>query len=187
MNQIKIIQEEQNIGQNIEGFLQKMIEMRPEAVQERRTNQVGRKPILPALVLWSSMVVAVLRGFTSQLAIWRLLTWEGLWQYPKYQVSDQAVYNRLATEGDEALHGLFLQVRDALRERLQPFEQKGLAPFATGVYALDGSTLDKIARHLPFLRNLAPDASQLLPGKLVGLFNIRLQQWQEILHLPQPK
>jgi hypothetical protein len=79
------------------------------------------------------MVVAVLRGFTSQLAIWRLLTWEGLWQYPKYQVSDQAVYNRLATEGDEALHGLFLQVRDALRERLQPFEQKGLAPFATGV------------------------------------------------------
>jgi hypothetical protein len=55
------------------------------------------------------------------------------------------------------------------------------------VYALDGSTLDKIARHLPFLRNLAPDASQLLPGKMVGLFNIRLQQWQEILHLPQPK
>jgi hypothetical protein len=151
MNQEQTTQNEQKIAQDIEGFLQTVIERTPEVAQETRTNPLGRKPILPSLVLWSSMVVAVLRGFTSQLAVWRLLTWEGLWQYPKYQVSDQAVYDRLANGGHEGLHGLFLQIRDVLQERLQPYEQKGLAPFATGVYAMDGSTLDKIARHLPIL------------------------------------
>jgi hypothetical protein len=186
MNQEQTTQNEQKIAQDIEGFLQTVIERTPEVAQETRTNPLGRKPILPSLVLWSSMVVAVLRGFTSQLAVWRLLTWEGLWQYPKYQVSDQAVYDRLANGGHEGLHGLFLQIRDVLQERLQPYEQKGLAPFATGVYAMDGSTLDKIARHLPILRNLIAGDFQLLPGKIVGLFNIRLQQWQEILHLPNP-
>jgi hypothetical protein len=51
---------------------------------------------------------------------------------------------------------------------------------------MDGSTLDKVSRHLPRLRQVPNGDSQLLPGKMVGLFDIRLQQWRDILHLPNP-
>lgn len=170
---------------DIEAFLQKIITT-AETESEEAKKSVGRKPILPSLVLWSGMIVAVLRGFQSQLDVWRLVSWEGLWHHEGYKVCDQAVYNRLEHEGSQYLNNLFLKVRDGLSERLAPYVQNQIAPFASGVYALDGSTLDKIARHLPKLREIANGDSRLLPGKLVGLFDIRRQQWQEMIHLPNP-
>lgn len=170
---------------DIEAFLQKIITT-VETESEEAKKSVGRKPILPSLVLWSGMIVAVLRGFQSQLDVWRLVSWEGLWHHDAYKVCDQAVYNRLENEGSQYLNNLFLKVRDSLSERLALYVQNQIAPFATGVYALDGSTLDKVARHLPKLRDIANGDSRLLPGKLVGLFDIRRQQWQEMIHLPNP-
>ena len=41
--------------------------------------------MLPGLGLWAGLVVCVLRGFTSQLALWRLLSTVGLWRYPRIQ------------------------------------------------------------------------------------------------------
>lgn len=132
------------------------------------------------------MLVAVLRGFKSQLDIWRLVSWTGFWHYPQYNVSDQAVYNRLGACGSQDLYDIFIKVRDGLKERLLPYAQLQIAPFATGVYAIDGSTLDKVTRHLPKLRQVPNGDSRLLPGKLVGLFNVRLQQWTDMIHLPNP-
>jgi hypothetical protein len=109
-----------------------------------------------------------------------------LWEYPLSKVSDQAVYNRLAEQGENTLQKLFLVVRDGLSKRLAPFAQTNIASFASGVFAIDGSTLDKMTRHLPSLRDVPTGDSRLLPGKMVGLFNIRLQQWQEMIHLPNP-
>lgn len=150
-------------------------------------NPSGRKAVLPALVLWSGIIVAVLRGFSSQLQIWRLVSWEGFWNFPQYPITDQAVYNRLAEEsGPEAMQALFYRVRDGLKERLVPYAQQKLAAFAAGVYAIDGSTLDKVARHLPKLRQVANGDATLLPGKMVGVFNIRYQQWHEMFHLANP-
>ena len=114
------------------------------------------------------------------------MSWKGLWDYEKCEVSDQAVYNRLAQEGDQTLQKLFIQVRDGLRERLGQYAQTTIAPFATGVYAIDGSTLDKMRRYLPALRGVANGESQLLAGKMVGLFDIRIQQWHEMLHFRNP-
>ena len=33
----------------------------------------GRPRVLPAMALWAGLLVCVLRGFGSQLAVWRLL------------------------------------------------------------------------------------------------------------------
>jgi hypothetical protein len=174
-----------DLSPDIEAFLQKVIETVEDPGEESRTG-AGRKPILPPLALWSGMIIAVLRGFQSQLDIWRLVSWDGLWHHPPYKVSDQALYNRLANDDSHYLYKLFLHVRDQLSERLMPYAQTEIAPFATGVYTVDGSTLDKVARYLPKLRDVPNGDSRLLPGKLVGLFDIRLQQWREMVHLPNP-
>jgi hypothetical protein len=177
----------EELAQDIEGFLEEMINGIELSQLDKANTQSGRKPILPALVLWSGVIVAVLRGFSSQLQIWRLVTWEGLWHYPRYQVTDQAVYNRLAEkEGQITMQALFYRVRDGLKERLAPYAQGGLAVFAKGVYAIDGSTLDKVSRWLPRLRAVPNGDSQLLPGKMVGIFDVRYQQWREMLYLANP-
>lgn len=187
--------EEKNIGQkdtvlagDIEGFLKEIVEALeiPDKKESLRQSPAGRKMVLPALVLWSGVVVGILRGFTTQAQIWRLVSWQGLWAYRLSKVSDQAVYNRLAEKGNQTLQLLFLAVRDKLKERLLPYAQRQIASFATGVYAIDGSTLDKMARHLPGLRDIPKGDSRLLPGKMVGLFDIRFQQWREMLHLSNP-
>jgi len=188
MNETKPIQKEESLANDIEGFLKNIVEALkiPEKEEASQQSPVGRKKVLPALVLWSGVVVGILRGFTTQVEIWRLVSWRGLWEYPISKVSDQAVYNRLAEEGNQTLQMLFISVRDGLRERLAPFTQSQIAPFATEVYGVDGSTLDKMARHLPSLRDIPNGDSRLLPGKMVGLFDIRLQQWQEMIHLSNP-
>ena len=188
MNETKPIQKEESLAKDIEGFLKNIVEAMeiPETTERSQQSAVGRKKILPALVLWSGVVVGILRGFTTQAEIWRRVSWKGLWEYPISKVSDQAVYNRLAEEGNQTLQLLFMSVRDGLKERLAPFSQSQIAPFATGVYAVDGSTLDKMARHLPSLREIPNGDSRLLPGKMVGLFDIRLQQWREMIHLSNP-
>jgi hypothetical protein len=173
--------------EDIEGFLQEIVTGLDDSApqDDKQAYYAGRKKILPSLVLWSGVIVGVLRGFTAQAEIWRLVSWKGFWNYEPAQVSDQAVYNRLA-EQDQTLQKLFVQVRDGLRERLVRFSQDEIAPFASGVYAIDGSTLDKILRHLPALRDIANGDSRLLPGKMVGLFDIRLQQWHDMLHFANP-
>lgn len=188
MNETKPISKEESLAEDIEGFLKNIVQTLeiPEKTGGPQQSAAGRKKILPALVLWSGVVVGILRGFTTQSEVWRLVSWQGLWEYPISKVSDQAVYNRLAEKGNQTLQMLFLAVRDGLRERLAPFSQNHIAPFATGLYAIDGSTLDKMARHLPSLRDIPNGDSQLLPGKMVGLFDIRLQQWREMLHVSNP-
>ena len=181
----KTDKQERLVG-GIETFLQEVMVVAQEVEEPRRERHPGRKRVLPALVLWSGVVVAVLKGLNSQRAIWRLVGLEGLWTYPVYEVTDQAVYDRLAAGDRGGLKRVFEQVGDGLKERLEPYVQKGIATFASGVYAIDGSTLDKVARHLPQLRGIATEDSRLLPGKLVGLFNIRYQQWEEVIHLANP-
>jgi hypothetical protein len=59
-----------------------------------------------------------------------------------------------------------------------------LAPFARDVLVLDETTLDPVARKLPILRYLKKGAVDLLPGKLAGLYDVRLQLWRRIDYLP---
>lgn len=167
----------------VEEFLRATIEQ----LEPSRTDPVGRgRPrILPATCLWSSVLVCVLRGWNSQLGIWRLLAQKGLWDYPRFAISDQAVYKRLEKDGSQPFKRLFEQVSTVLKERLAPYGQQ-LAEFASEVVALDSTTLDKVTRHLPLLRSLADGDRQLLPGKLAGVFDLRLQQWRYVAHVDSP-
>ena len=77
---------------NIEEFLQQCLEnMEPD----HRLEGPGRPRVLPAMALWAGLLVCVLRGFGSQLAVWRLLSERRLWFFPRFPVTDQAVYKRL--------------------------------------------------------------------------------------------
>ncbi|HLZ07458.1 MAG TPA: IS4 family transposase [Chloroflexota bacterium] len=163
---------------DIETFLQEMIgRLAPVSLGR---GGPGRPRILPSLALWGGLLVCVLRGFTSQLALWRVLTTQQLWFYPRFPVSDQAVYKRLEAGGTKPLEELFVQTSRVLADRLAPYAQTSLAPFATDVIVLDHTDLDQIARRLPALRAVPDGDARLLPGQLAGLFDLRRQQWRTV-------
>jgi len=171
---------------DIEHFLLELIaSLQPDRGPARRSGP-GRPRILPEMCLWGALLVCVLRGLTHQLTIWRLLAKSGLWSYPRFPVTDQAVYNRLGSAGSAALLLLFERVTAVLRERLAPYMRTNLATFASKVFALDAMTLDQIARLLPSLRAVPPGDERLLPGKMIGLFDIRRQQWHKVQHVADP-
>ena len=148
----------------------------------------GRPRILPAMALWAGMLVCVIRGFNSQLALWRLISERSLWFWPRFEVTDQAVYKRLHSAGTEPFERIFEHVTGVLYDRLgracpEPAERVGsaeLAPFASEVVCLDESTLDKVARTVPTLRKVPDGDSRLLPGKLSGVFDVRRQLWRKV-------
>ena len=170
---------------NIESFLQQMTAAL--VPQEPPARGPGRPRVLPALCLWAGLLVCVLRGFSSQLALWRLLSVTGLWRYPRVPVTDQAVYNRLERGGTAPLEALFDHIRTLLAARLAPYAQVDLAPFAQEVVALDESTLDQVARRLPALRPVPARDDRLLPGKVAALFDLRRQQWCAVRFVPEPR
>ncbi|MCO5220683.1 MAG: hypothetical protein M9947_03755 [Thermomicrobiales bacterium] len=55
-----------------------------------------------------------------------------------------------------------------------------MAPFATGVYALDDTSLAQVARHLPRLRETERSADVLLPGKPEGRLDVRRQLFAQV-------
>jgi hypothetical protein len=168
---------------DIETFLQDAIaHMPPDPAPT-----VGRPRILPALALWAGLLVCVLRGFSSQLALWRLLSAGQFWFYPRFPLSDQAVYRRLEQAGTAPVERLFHQVRTVLAARLAPYAATDLAPFATEVVALDETTLDAVARTLPALQALPKGKAQVLPGKLAGVFDLRRQLWWHLQHHANPQ
>jgi hypothetical protein len=162
---------------SIEGFL-KPILLELSSVPPR--TGPGRPWVLPALALWAGVLVGVARGFSSQLEIWRLLTASGLWDLPHYAVKDDAVYLRLKEAARDTFQILFAQVTAALqRQRHSLTNGLGdLAAFASGVYALDGMTLDKVSKRLPALRG--GDATHLA-GKVAAVFDLRAQLWRTVL------
>jgi hypothetical protein len=169
----------------VEDFLREAIELLEPDKEQQQRQGAGRPRILPAMCLWVGIVVCVAQGMSSQLALWRLLTVQGLWDYPHLLLSDQAIYKRLATASSEPLQRLFEWVSQLLRERLAPYFDSTLAAWASEVVALDETTLEKLTRHLPALRTLPKGDPALLGGKVAGLFDIRRQQWWHIAYRTQ--
>jgi hypothetical protein len=162
----------------VEAFVRAMVEgIVPKPMRRGR----GRPAVLPSLGLWAGFLVAVLRGLGSQAAVWRLLAVHGLWDYPRFDVCDQAVRNRLAEGGLAAMERFFDQVTAVLAERLLPYADATLARWASAVVVLDETTLDPLARKLPALRGTPAGDDKLLPGKVAGLFDVRLQQWLKLM------
>ncbi len=180
-------QDTERVVGEVETFLREAISLVEPTISGREQTGPGHTTrILPGMLLWAGLLVCVLHGVSKQLALWRLLSRRGLWGHPPIALSDQAVYKRLGTGGTAVLEHLFAQISGILADRLAPYLQTTLAPFATEVLALDETTLDQVARLLPALRGLAPGDRRLLPGKLAGLFDVRRQQWVRVEHQSNP-
>jgi hypothetical protein len=183
--------------EQIESFLQTVIQGLMEHPDQKgaaeQSNKAGHPVSLPSMSLWMAVLVGVLRGFKSIRAIWRLLAAGGWWSLPCYDIGDQAVYNRLEEEGWKPLAQLFERISLLLAQWLQPalqaYHQRHaiLAPFASEVVALDEMYLDQVKRRLPILRHFKKGDVELLPGKLVALFDVRLQQWRAIEYMQEAK
>ena len=185
------------VHEQIESFLETVMRglMRPhdqDAAAEQAGKQ-GRPVVLPSVILCMAVLVAVLRGLKSQRAIWRLVAAGGWWKQPSYEIGDQAVYKRLEQEGWKPFAQVFERVSQLIAHWLQPalqaYHQRHapLASFAKKVVALDEMCLDQVSRRLPILRHLKKGDTQLLPGKLVALFDVRLQQWRAIEYIAYAK
>lgn len=148
-------------------------------------NPQGRPETLPGSLLWAGMLVCLLRKTGSQQAVWRLLSQAGLWTFPQVPVTAEAVRIRLERSGPAVMQGLFTQISAELAVQLP--RDAGLAPFATGVYAIDESTLDGIARTLPTLHGVPAGDDRLLPGKLITAFDVRTQQFHTVQTTALPR
>jgi hypothetical protein len=47
--------------------------------------------------------------------------------------------------------------------------------------------LDQVDRRLPILRHFKKGDVELLPGKMIALFDVRLQQWRTLEYIAQAK
>lgn len=144
----------------------------------------GKPATLSPLHLCLGIVLCGLRGFGSQLGLWRRLCLEPMGPFAPVQLVDQAVYNRLARAEGEMQH-LFVLVSGWIRQRLEGLQDRSLAPFAHQVLALDESTFDVVGRWLPELRERL--AGDVLAGRLSALFDVRLQQWVRVDLLQEAK
>jgi hypothetical protein len=163
---------DQGLLDQLERFLREAItSLDPEPAHTR-----GKPRILPALTLWAGLLVCVARGFSSQLELWRLLTRQGLWDFPRFTVSDDAVYKRLKNAPADTMKTVFKHVTKLLSFRFNDAVQP-LASFAAGVFALDEMTLDALKQRLPSLRGRT---EAILPGVISALFDIRTQRWHHL-------
>lgn len=134
----------------------------------------GRPQVLPAMVLWTALTLGVLKGQIAQVGIWRLITERHWWEHGHVRVSKEAVYHRLSDADSAEMAGFFADMTGVLlAERDAAPGYDGLAPFATGVYGLDESTLPKLAKRLPALKALPKGDPGLLAGKLTATFDLR--------------
>src|SRR5437660_11379131 len=159
-----------------------------EAQEERRgtgsdPKGPGRPLELPKVALWSGLLLCVLQGARGVREVWRSVVLQG------YDICDQTLSDRLEQEGTSWLEQFFAQITAMLAAWVGPLAKQQawypLASFASDVLALDETTLDPLARKLPILRSLKKGAVELLPGKLAGLYDVRLQLWRRIDYLPE--
>jgi hypothetical protein len=140
---------------------------------------------LPHLAL--GVLFCMLRGWQSQLDLWRCLRFEGVGGLPRLNICDQTVYNWLGTQGMQAMGACFALVSQWVSQLANPVAGRTLAPFAREVLALDESTLDQMKRWLPALRGLPNGHDGLLAGRIAGLFDVRTQLWRRLDILPEAR
>jgi Transposase DDE domain len=161
------------LGDTLEGDLHDLIaHLRTEP---RSPRGPGSPPVLPAFLFWAGLLICVLRGFSAQQDLWQLVCLKGLWNYPRIQLTRQAIYNRLARTPGTRLLELFNRITLVVRQRFEGLCDVPYAAFATEIFALDHSTLDAVLRKLKIIREVARGSVQLIPGQIATLFDIRRQ------------
>jgi hypothetical protein len=147
---------------------------------ERRPR--GRPPLVSLQHLYLALLIGVLRQTPHLSTIWRRLYLEEIGPFAPVQVTYEAVRKRLLSAGTTALQHLFETVCVGLAQWSQAQHPcaLSLAPCASQVVALDESTFARLRRLTADLRTLPTGDPHLVPGKLAGLFDLRLQRWVRV-------
>lgn len=127
--------EEQNVTY-IEEFLATTLR---HVEGEEPSKKAGRPRVLPGLALWAGVLVCLLRGWSSQREIWRLLSLQGVWHFPRYSLSDEAVYKRLERVFEAVTASLYVALSSH-----SATTQRTWCKFASGVFALVCSGRDDL-------------------------------------------
>jgi hypothetical protein len=159
-------------------------ELTPWQNSDQRVSKRGSKGKMSVMLLCLAVLQCLLRGWTHQLDIWRIVSQFGVGHWAPAAVTDQAVYNRLDRQGSALMQQGCAKISQWLFERSAPWEDRTLAPFARRVLALDESVLESRKRWIADLRGVPAGDSLLLAGRLCCLFDIRRQQWCHLTFLP---
>lgn len=141
----------------------------------------GRPATLAAGLVWGALLTVILHGGSSLRGVWRLIATTGLWHYPAVDLTDEGVRSRLLALGWEPMERLYRLVTEALQARF-PGDSTLAPAFAGGVFALDATTLDKLAK--PLQSPLGPQT--VLAGRLNTLFDVRRQLFAEVIPIDEP-
>jgi len=170
-----------SLAQQLVHLLQQVLVFAHErtALQGSQSRSRGRPPLLPLQQLYLALLMGVLQHTSHLSTIWRRLYLEEVGSFAPVQVTYEAVRKRLLSAGTTALAQLFETVSVGLTQwsQAQQLSALSLAPFASQVVALDESTFDRLRRLTSDLRDVPAGDPHLLPGKLAGLFDLRLQRW----------
>lgn len=140
----------------------------------------GRPPVVPLALIWGALLLTVLGGSPSQRGVWRTIASGAVRHYPAMPVSDEAIRQRLLTIQPDAMQAAFATITAALRDTLTG--DPTLAPaFPGGVFALDTTTLDKVAR--PFVTG----EHRPLAGRIHTLFDVSRQLFHAVVLTDQPR
>jgi hypothetical protein len=135
--------------------------------------------------LWVGLIVCIVRGFSAQLELWRLLTQWGLGRFPRVDVTDMAIYKRLERTPPTAMRSLFGPITAALRQHGPEHTVVPDAAFATEIVAMDQTVLDPVRRTTKILRDVPVGDPAVLPGVLACRFEVRRQPFQHVAFSPE--
>jgi hypothetical protein len=150
----------------------------------------GKPAVLPGAVLWVGMLLCILAGNPTQLAVWEMLRAHfSLFGLTSFSLSPQAIYQRLAKNKPLAIQELFGQVSSllALHYPYLADDLAGIAAFAHTIVALDQTKLDPMLRRTKILRVVKKGDDKLLPGSLNCVFDVRRQQFLSVKYVEDPK
>ena len=170
-----------SLAQQLVHLVQQVLVLSQEstAIQAPERRPRGRPPRLSLQQLYLALLLGILRQTPHLSTIWRRLYLEDTGPFAPVHVTYEALRKRLLSAGTTALAQLFETVCAGLGlwSQAQQPSALALAPFASQVVALDESTFDRLRRLTADLRDLPAGDAHLLPGKLAGLFDLRLQRW----------
>jgi len=151
-------------------------------IQASQGRPRGRPAELPVQQLYLALLIGMLRPTSHLSTIWRRLYLEEIGTFAPVRLTYEAVRKRLLSAGTTAVRQLFETVSQGLAHwsHSQQVSALSLAPFASQVVALDETTFDRVRRLTSDLREVPAGDPHLVPGKLAGLFDLRLQRWVRV-------
>src|SRR5690348_10956069 len=159
-------------------WLDDLLASLPESLgEERPKKKSGRPQQVSWIQIVAGMLVSVVFGMKNYQQLWRRLRRGGLVGFGPISVQDDAIIKRLKQAGTKPFERLLQQ---AAQQPVVEGTALELATFAPKIVAIDEMTGEQMQRRLQAQRRLKKGASQLLPGKLAGRYNIRTQQWEVV-------